>query len=88
MCQIYKISLFCPLRIDILPLEIETSLHDQLKLEDRICNICKESFEDTFPNYIFPAYYGSLDINCCNNYINQFIEAIVVKNQSMYRFLK
>ena len=76
----YKRSLFCQLRIGILPLEIETGRHYRLKLEDRICKICEEAIEDEIHflcmcpglKNIRTAYYKIFHINNCNNYIDQF----------------
>ena len=39
-------SIMAQIRLGILPLEVETGHFHNVKLEDRICNICNEGVED------------------------------------------
>ena len=41
-----KCSTLCQLRIGILPLEIEFSHYVRLKINERICKLCKKDVED------------------------------------------
>ena len=42
----FQRSIFAQLRVGILPLEIEVGRYYRIKVENRICKLCKEDIED------------------------------------------
>ena len=56
----YEHSLFCQLRIGILPLELETGRYKGVEVANRICKLCNENEVETEEHFIME----------CTRYIN------------------